>query len=129
MRKASRRVSQLYDLALARSGLSINQRGILAEIGRSAPLTVGKLAEALVMDPGALAHNLKPLERDGLTCAHVDPKDRRQRLITLTAAGRAKLAETDGLWAERTLVSADFMSAFHAALQDGKSDAGLRADI
>jgi DNA-binding MarR family transcriptional regulator len=62
-------------------------------------MTVGKLAEALVMDPGALAHTLKPLERDGLVEVKIDPTDRRQRLIALTAEGEARLAEAEVLWA------------------------------
>jgi DNA-binding MarR family transcriptional regulator len=99
LRKASRRISQLYDTALAPSGLKTTQRAILAQISRSQPTTVGALAEALVMDSGALAHTLKPLERDRLVDVTVDPDDRRNRLITLTRAGRAKLAETDALWA------------------------------
>ncbi len=99
LRKASRRISQLYDVALSPCGLTVNQRSILAEISRSLPMTVGKLAEALVMDPGALAHTLKPLERDGLVEVKVDPTDRRQRLIALTDAGWAKLAEAELLWA------------------------------
>lgn len=98
LRKASRRISQLYDAALAPSGIKTTQRAILAQIGRSEPATVGELAEALVMDSGALAHTLKPLERDGLVEVAVDPADRRSRLITLTRHGRAKLAETDALW-------------------------------
>ena len=61
LRKASRRISQLYDTALAPSGLKTTQRAILAEIGRSEPTTVGALADALVMDAGGLAHTLKPL--------------------------------------------------------------------
>lgn len=55
---------------------------------------MGKLADALVMDPGALAHYLKPLERDGFVAVTVDPGDRRNRLITLTPEGRSKLAES-----------------------------------
>jgi DNA-binding MarR family transcriptional regulator len=98
LRKASRRISQLYDTALASGGLKATQRAILAQIGRSELTTVGKLAEALVMDPGALAHTLKPLERDGLVVIEVDPTDRRNRQISLTRRGRAKLAETDALW-------------------------------
>jgi DNA-binding MarR family transcriptional regulator len=98
LRKASRRISQLYDAALAPSGIKTTQRAILAQVGRSEPATVGELAEALVMDPGALAHTLKPLERDGLVDVAIDPADRRNRLITLTRHGRAKLAETDALW-------------------------------
>ena len=35
---------------------------------------MGELAEALVIDRGALAHNLKPLERDGLVEIKVDPR-------------------------------------------------------
>src|ERR1700730_868052 len=99
LRKASRRVSHLYDVALAPSGVKTTQRAILAQIGRSEPTTVGKLAEGLVMDAGALAHTLKPLDRDGLIEVAVDPDDRRNRLITLTTHGRQKLADTDGLWA------------------------------
>jgi DNA-binding MarR family transcriptional regulator len=138
LRKASRRISQLYDTALAPSGLKTTQRAILAEIGRSERTTVGELAEALVMDPGALAHTLKPLERDGLIAVAVDPDDRRNRLITLTRRGRTKLAETDALWAKaqrgfeaavgradsealrawlRFLTSADFAATFENVLR------------
>jgi DNA-binding MarR family transcriptional regulator len=99
LRKATRRISQLYDMVLAPSGLKTTQRAVLAQIGRSEPTTVGALAEALVMDSGALAHTLKPLERDGFVAVTVDPGDRRNRLIRLTRQGRAKLEETDMLWA------------------------------
>jgi DNA-binding MarR family transcriptional regulator len=137
LRKASRRISQLYDTALAPSGLKVTQRAILAQISRSEPTTVGALAEALVMDSGALAHTLKPLERDGLVSIEIDPDDRRNRVITLTAKGRAKLTETDALWAKaqrgfeiafgraesealrealRFLVSDNFVSTFESSL-------------
>lgn len=112
LRKATRRISQLYDTALAPSGLKTTQRAILAQIGRSEPTTVGTLAEALVMDSGALAHTLKPLERDGFVEVKVDPNDRRNRLISLSRHGRAKLAETDALWAS---AQAGFETAFGQA--------------
>src|SRR6201994_1091687 len=76
LRKATRRVSQLYDAALAPSGLKTTQRAILAELGRSERATVGELAAALVMDAGALAHTLKPLERDGFLAVGIDRADR-----------------------------------------------------
>lgn len=60
---------------------------------------MGALAAALVIDRGALAHNLKPLERDGLLRTEVAPDDRRARRVVLAAAGRAKLAETEPMWA------------------------------
>ncbi|HEX9470201.1 MAG TPA: MarR family winged helix-turn-helix transcriptional regulator [Bradyrhizobium sp.] len=98
LRKATRRVSQLYDSALEPCGLRTTQRAILSQIARSGTPPLGELAEALVMDRGALTHNLKPLERDGLVEITVDPDDRRNRLISLTEAGRAKLRESEPLW-------------------------------
>ncbi len=141
LRKASRRISQLYDVALAPSGLKTTQRAILAQIGRSQPTTVGVLAEALVMDAGGLAHTLKPLIRDGLVATDVDPQDRRNRLIRLTSAGQRKLRESDVLWeaaqkgfeksfggvrsgalrkAMRLLVSDQFTEDFEVSLASGR---------
>jgi DNA-binding MarR family transcriptional regulator len=69
------------------------------QIARSgSPPPLGELAEALVMDRGALTHTLKPLERDRLVEIRVDPADRRNRLVALTAAGRKKLEESQALW-------------------------------
>ena len=98
LRKASRRVSQLYDSALEPCGLRTTQRSILIQIFRSGTPSLGELAEALVMDRGALTHNLKPLERDGLLQITVDPQDRRNRLVALTAKGQRKLDESARLW-------------------------------
>jgi DNA-binding MarR family transcriptional regulator len=115
LRKATRRISQLYDAALAPSGLKTTQRAVLAQIGRSEPTTVGSLAEALVMDSGALAHTLKPLERDGFVAVAVDANDRRNRLISLTPQGQAKLVETDALWARA-------QNGFESTFGQAKSD-------
>src|ERR1700758_603334 len=65
LRKATRRVSQLYDAVLSPCGLRSTQRSILIHIARTGTPTMGDLAAALVLDRSALAHNLKPLERDG----------------------------------------------------------------
>ena len=98
LRKASRRISQMYDAALVPSGLKITQRAILAQLNRSGPASVSALAEAMVMDAGGLAHTLKPLDRDGFVRISVDPNDRRSRLLSLTSAGIGKLKETEALW-------------------------------
>src|SRR6201996_8195128 len=100
LRKATRRLSRLYDMAVASSGLKTTQAAILAEIHRSQPSPVGELAEKLVMDAGALAHTLKPLERDGYIVVAIDERDRRNRLVSLTAAGIEKMTETQALLAE-----------------------------
>ncbi|MGY3487538.1 DNA-binding MarR family transcriptional regulator [Bradyrhizobium sp. USDA 4011] len=100
LRKATRRVSQLYDQVLARSGLRGTQRAILVHIRRSGAPTIGELAAALVLDRTALNHNLKPLERDGLLTITVDKNDRRSRLVRLTNRGEDRLDESQAAWRE-----------------------------
>lgn len=109
LRKAVRRVSQLYDAALAPCGLKSTQRSILVHIARVGAPTSGQLASMLVMDRGALAHNLKPLERDKFISVLVDTEDRRSRRIILTDRGKAKLEESNALWAR---AQAGFETAF-----------------
>src|ERR1700759_106852 len=113
LRKATRRVSQLYDSALEPCGLRTTQRSILIQVARSAaPPALGKLADTLVMDRGALTHTLKPLERDGLIEIKIDPGARRNRLVALTAAGRRKLQQSMPLWQK---AQDGFEAAFGAA--------------
>jgi DNA-binding MarR family transcriptional regulator len=98
LRKASRRLSQLYDAVLEPCGLRTTQRAILFHIARSGVPLAGELAAALVMNPGALTHNLKPLERSALVIVKSDPQDHRRRLIAITPKGRRRLAESKLLW-------------------------------
>jgi DNA-binding MarR family transcriptional regulator len=107
-------VSQLYDGALASCGLRTTQRAILNHVLRAGTPLVGELAESLVMDRGALAHSLKPLEREGLIQIIPDATDRRNRLVALTRTGRSKLAESEALWARA-------QSRFEAAIGAAKS--------
>ncbi len=88
----------LYDAALAPSGLRSTQRSILIHIDRAGMPSMGELAAALVLDRSALAHNLKPLERDGYVEVLAGQDDRRTRFIRLTRKGEAKLAESFKLW-------------------------------
>ena len=94
------------------------------------------------MDAGALAHTLKPLERDRLVSIDVDPEDRRNRVTKLTPAGHARLAQSDKLWenaqrgfeagfgrlkseslreAMQLLVSGEFVSAFEKTIAKGST--------
>src|ERR1700687_2789356 len=69
LRKASRRISQFYDTALAPVGIKSTQYSILSEVDRGSregPVTMCELATAMVMDRSTLGPNLKPLERGDL---------------------------------------------------------------
>jgi DNA-binding MarR family transcriptional regulator len=109
LRKATRRVSQFYDVVLAPCGLRSTQRSILAQIAREEAPTMSDLAEALVLDLSALGHNLKPLERDGLLTIAIDVADKRSRRVTLTKRGMARLEASTSLWQE---AQARFEAAF-----------------
>ena len=100
LRKASRRLSQFYDFALADSGLRSTQYAILNEIGRrlDGPPTLRELAEALVMDQSTVSQNLRPLEREGLVALVQDDADRRRRNVTMTEAGRSRREAARPLW-------------------------------
>jgi DNA-binding MarR family transcriptional regulator len=94
LREASRRVTQLYDNALSPCGLRSTQRSIPVNLARAGTPSIGELAELLALDRSAMAHNLKPLARDGLVELYVDKRDKRNRRTTLTKRGWDKLAET-----------------------------------
>jgi DNA-binding MarR family transcriptional regulator len=100
IRKASRHVAQLYDTALATSGLRSTQFTILAtlDMRSKTPPSLAELAHALVMDRSGLGHNLRPLERDGFIALQENDTDRRQRHVVLTAKGKAKFREATRLW-------------------------------
>jgi DNA-binding MarR family transcriptional regulator len=101
LRKASRRISQFYDAALAPVGIKSTQFSILAEVERGSiegPLSMCELATAMVMDRSTLGHNLRPLERDDLLSLRLTLADRRKRHVALTKKGRATLQRARRLW-------------------------------
>jgi DNA-binding MarR family transcriptional regulator len=101
LRKASRRISQFYDTALAPAGIKSTQFSILSELDRGslrAPVTMCELATAMVMDRSTLGHNLKPLERDELIVLRLSAVDRRKRYVELTQKGRSLLQRARRLW-------------------------------
>ncbi|WP_158913147.1 MarR family winged helix-turn-helix transcriptional regulator [Caulobacter sp. S45] len=99
LRKASRKISLLYDAALAPHGIKVTQRSILNHIAGAGAPAINELAAAMVMDAGAMTRSLRPLEREGWVQSLADPKDRRFRHVVLTEAGKQKLAETAAAWA------------------------------
>jgi len=101
LRKASRRISQFYDTALAPAGIKSTQYSILSEVDRGSregTVTMCELATAMVMDRSTLGHNLKPLERDDLVVLKLSADDRRKRYVELTRKGRLMLRKSRHLW-------------------------------
>ena len=108
VRKASRRLTQLYDDALAPSGLRSTQFSILAELAsRAGAPTLMELAQVMVSDRSSLGHALRPLERDGYVVLRRGETDRRTQQIVLTKRGREKYRESMTHWrgAQATVAS------------------------
>jgi DNA-binding MarR family transcriptional regulator len=99
LRKASRRVSQIYDRSLEAAGMTVTQYGVLGHLATFDGISIGALAEKLIMDPTTLTRNLHPLERQGLVAIKPDRRDRRSRCLHLTAAGRKAFDNAKPAWA------------------------------
>lgn len=100
LRAASRRLTLLYDEAMAPSGLRVTQFNILSELERRAaePPTVSELAEILVMERSALGQTLRPLQKSGFVSLARDAGDARRRPVRLTKAGRMAVAHGRPYW-------------------------------
>ena len=97
LRKAARVASRAYDEALAPVGLRNTQFALLALLQSRGDLPLTELAEAAVMERTTLTRNLKPLQRDKLVTSEPGD-DRRQRIVRLTARGKAKVKAALPYW-------------------------------
>jgi DNA-binding MarR family transcriptional regulator len=106
LRRATRRLTQAYDLALKPAGLRLTQYSVLANLSRTGGLSITDLAQRLAMDRTTLTRNLRPLERAGWVRIAPGP-DRRSRAVEITDQGRRVFEAAQPLWqdAERAFRS------------------------
>ena len=96
--RAARALARRFDIALTPIGITSGQFSLLMSLNRPEPPNLGSVAALLAMDRTTLTANLKPLERRHLVKTAVDPADKRARLLRLTPAGRAILAQAVPIW-------------------------------
>jgi DNA-binding MarR family transcriptional regulator len=125
VRRVARKLTSLYDSALAPADITITQYSLLASIGRAGQLSHTALAEKLGMDRTTLTRNLRPLiESHWVVVARGE--DRRQHLLQLTAFGKKKLTRSLPLW-ERiqsqfvSEIGADTLQALRTLLRQVES--------
>lgn len=87
LRKASRRVTQIYDRALHAHGMTVTQYGLLGHLRVLDGICLGDLADRLVMDPTTLTRTIKPLTRLGWIVSAPGDDDSRTRHLHITAKG------------------------------------------
>ena len=104
LRRATRRVTQIYDAHMKPLGLRITQFAVLGQLAGAggpdtapAQLSITALARRLGLDRSTLGRNLRPLLKAGLV-AMEGGEDRRAHTLALTDAGRALLDKAIPLW-------------------------------
>lgn len=78
--------------ALLLGELTLTQFGVLEALYHRGPLSAGELAEKILKSAGNLTLVLANLERDGLVTRVRDQSDARRWIISLSAAGRERIA-------------------------------------
>ena len=98
VQRAARALARRFDEALRPLALTQGQFSLLMSLNRPQPPSIGEVSALLAMDRTTVTANVKPLERRRLVKVRVDPDDRRNRRLELTASGRALLAAAAPVW-------------------------------
>jgi len=96
--RAARALARRFDDVLRPLDLTNGQFSLLISLNRPVPPNLGSVANLLAMDRTTLTAALKPLERRRLVKVAVSKEDRRNRLLTITPAGRALLNKAFPIW-------------------------------
>lgn len=97
VRRLARRVTKIYEEALAPTGLSVTQYTILSMLRHVGPMSMSELSHRLGMDRTTLTRTLRPLESMG-HLSNTPEADRRQRRIALTEEGKMALRTASPAW-------------------------------
>ena len=115
VQRAARVLARRFDEALRPFDLTNGQFSLMMSLNRPEPAPMAAVASLLAVDRTTLTAALKPLERRGLVKVTSDARDRRSRLLVLTAQGMRLLASAVPVW-ERTHEEVE------ALLPDGDPD-------
>ena len=96
-RRAARALTQLYDQALRPLGLRTTQFTILQALSLAGEVSQGELGEILALDSTTLTRTLVIMRRRKWIETRRG-SDGRERLLTLSEAGRAQLDRVSPAW-------------------------------
>ncbi len=97
LRRLSRVVTRIYDQELRSAGLEITQFGLLTALAAVGEANQKRLSAGFAMDSTTLTRTLGLLRKQGWVRARRG-RDRRERLFTLTRAGRRQMAMAKPHW-------------------------------
>lgn len=97
LRRAASAVTELYDRAMAETGLTVSQYSLLSNIGRIQPCSVAELSRQVRLERTTLVRNLKHLYAAQWIRDEADPGSRKSR-ICLTERGVEKAKQAKLCW-------------------------------
>jgi DNA-binding MarR family transcriptional regulator len=97
LRRLSRIVTRIYDEELRRAGLEITQFGLLTALAQAGEVNQKRLSAGFAMDSTTLTRTVGLLRKQGWVRARPG-KDRRERLFSLTGAGKRQMAMAQPHW-------------------------------
>lgn len=97
LRRTARAVTNLYDSVLQPSGVRSTQFAILVAVARTQPVSIGRLAQLLLVDRTTLTRSLALMQKDGLLNVS-ERSTMRQRFVSLTSQGGRSLTRSVPLW-------------------------------
>jgi DNA-binding MarR family transcriptional regulator len=98
-RRAARALTQHYEAALRPLGLRATQFTLLQALSLAGEVSQGTLGEILAIDSTTLSRTLAIMERRGWIASR-SGEDRRERLLSLSKAGRAEYKRALPHWEE-----------------------------
>ncbi len=97
LRRLTRIVTRIYDQELRKAGLEVTQFGLLTALAATGEANQKRLSAGFAMDSTTLTRTLGLLRRQGWVSVRRG-KDRRERLFSLTQAGKQQMAEAQQYW-------------------------------
>lgn len=97
LRRAARAVTQMYEEELRGSGLRGTQFTLLQALETAGTLSQRELGALLCIDSTTLSRSLQPLLDSGWI-SEKRGSDKRERLLSLTAAGKKKITQVTPQW-------------------------------
>ena len=97
LRRVTRVVTRIYDQELRKAGLEITQFGLLTALAATEEANQKRLSAGFTMDSTTLTRTLGLLLKQGWVRVRRG-KDRRERLFSLTRAGKRQMAEAQPYW-------------------------------
>jgi DNA-binding MarR family transcriptional regulator len=97
LRRLTRIVTRIYDQELSKADIEVTQFGVLTALDEVGEANQKRLSAGLAMDSTTLTRTLELMRKQGWVRVRRG-KDKRERLLGLTRAGKSQLTVAQGHW-------------------------------